>query len=240
MPTVRFYITTASNGTLGRYPSTSSALSILKSTSTSSYVFVDNGSSTAPAYGTLALSFGKAQVLAKVGSNAIINGCIFGMSSATMDSTRFYVNKATLTLSNKTIISAGNPGDPGVFVNNSAVQSSNPVTGKSWQIADFDEDMVLTIEAEGQYGYRVACIYVDISYIIHEVFKTPKGKIKAKISSGIIEIPYFNIFDIEYPALRVSTSKGIYTFCLVDTTDLYASPIRISTPKGIKAIAYIK
>lgn len=240
MPIARFYIAAASNGTLARYPSTSSALTILQNTATTSYVYIDNGSSTDPAYGSLAVSFGRSQVEAKLGKTAKINGCVFGMTCATMDSSTFYYNLGKLTLNNKTLLLAANPGAMGVFVNESAAKAINPVTNTSWQLKDFDDDIILTLQVEGQYGYRVACIYVDISYIIHEVFRTQKGKIKVKISSGIIEIPYFNIFDIEYPALRVSTSKGIYTFCLVDTTDSYASPIRISTPKGIKAIAYIK
>lgn len=239
MPTARFLVNTASYGSTGRYPSSLSAQAILQNTTNSSYVYVDNGSSTAPAYGSLSFAFSSSAIASTIGATGIIEKCTFGIYGVLLDSLNYYYSNATISLSNRSLVELS--GEMDVWTTKENSFSLNPVTNAKWKATDFQDDMLLALETEGQYGIRVAYIYVDIEYIAHEVLRTPEGKIKVKLNSKNIELPFFATYNVSYPALRIFTSKsGISAFSLVDTTDSYASPIRVKTPKGIKAIAYVK
>lgn len=63
------------------------------------------------------------------------------------------------------------------------------------------------------------------------------GTVGLQTASGVVEVPVFELSDVEFDALRVQTHDGVGAVNLVDPADAEVDELRIQTANGPKAVS---
>ncbi|AGM11363.1 hypothetical protein M199_gp033 [Halogranum tailed virus 1] len=56
-------------------------------------------------------------------------------------------------------------------------------------------------------------------------------------NSGIVDVPVFELSDVNYPVVRVQTASGVGALNLVDPVDAELDYLRVQTASGVKAVS---
>ena len=63
------------------------------------------------------------------------------------------------------------------------------------------------------------------------------GTLKLKTGSGTVDVPVFEVGDVDLPVIRVRTDSGVGALNVVDTGDAELDQFRVQTAQGVKAVS---